>query len=529
MNINQNAVLHNRFDIEVRDNKTGELKNTAVAYNMILNRWFTTLTQTGGDLYNYIALTAMGFGKGTGTLDPTRKDLFSYLGRKKPTTIDTVFSYPTSYITKEIRIEADEFNGNNITEVGFLNSYADYYFVFVTHALLKDSEGNNIAIAKTDTDVVIIRGTFFVTFNPVGFGARGVYPLPENNGLIKWLFGLASFPNTASFSRYPLSYSSDMFQCFHGTKTANMEDCSRDPQTWRIDYPVITWRDTERNNHTIRTIGINSIGAYSLPDHSVFPPIEVERLPIGVGDGSTKDFNICAPYIVKNSETIYVNDVAMEKGSDYEIDYESNCCDMRENYHSAALHCFLSNVTFGNLVDAPKKSAKYYDPIAWWECYELNKYPSDCVVTEANPIYLDFGESKDCNRLKIEAVVVPVAQIDNLKIQFSSDGTEWTDVPELVRVEQVWYFSLTTARYWRVYIPSYSWTYGLKGVLDERDEHTFGTTFFLGKVVPGLKFMVAPPSGASIQASYQIEQPFKTNNNLLRFTCSILFSRGEGS
>ena len=31
----------------------------------------------------------------------------------------------------------------------------------------------------------------------------------------------------------------------------------------------------------------------------------------------------------------------------------------------------------------------------------------------------------------------------------------------------------------------------------------------------------------NIEASYKLELPFKTSNNLLRFTCSLLLSRGE--
>ncbi|WP_010244569.1 hypothetical protein [Acetivibrio cellulolyticus] len=152
MEFKQKAVIHNRFDVEVRDAKTNELKQTAVAYNIILNRWFHYFTNTGGVSYYADPLKAIGVGKGTGTLSVTRTDVFSYLGRKIPTTIETVYVYPTSYITKEIRLEADQFNGNNITEVGFLAAYYDTYYHFVTHAFLQDSEGNQIAIQKTDTE-----------------------------------------------------------------------------------------------------------------------------------------------------------------------------------------------------------------------------------------------------------------------------------------------------------------------------------------------------------------------------------------
>jgi hypothetical protein len=52
------------------------------------------------------------------------------------------------------------------------------------------------------------------------------------------------------------------------------------------------------------------------------------------------------------------------------------------------------------------------------------------------------------------------------------------------------------------------------------------SSFFLGRTVPGLKFTTPPPAGAAIDATYSLEYPFKTANNLLRFTYSIQLQRG---
>ena len=529
MNFEQKATLHNKFDFEVRDAKTNEIKQTAVAYNIILNKWFNFFTNTGGVISYCDPLKAICVGKGTGTLDPTRSDLFSYVGRKEPTTIETVYAYPTSYITKEIRIEANEFNGKNITEVGFMAAYYTSYYYLATHAFLQDSEGNQIAINKTDTDVVIIRGTFYVTYTCSGFGNNGIYPPADQNGVIKWLLGTGSFPNTVSFSSYSLNSSSELWSNKHGVKTISLNDCAKNTTTWRIDYPVITWVDTEKANHTVRTIGINSVGAISLPNHMLFPPIDVVKIPSGTGDGTNTEFKIKAPFIIENSETIYVNNAPLTKDVDYTIDYENNFCDMRENYHTAGLTCFNDNVEFGNLKSASKSSSTFRDPIAWWDCYEAKKYPSACTVTEENPLFFDFDKAVECNRMKIEINTVPSAQIANLKIQYSADNVTWNDVPNMARTNQVWSFDLTFARYWKVFISNYSWSYALVTGTNTRDEQAFGTTFFLGKTVPGLKFTTPPPSGAAIEASYQLELPFKTSNNLLRFTCSLLLARGEGS
>jgi hypothetical protein len=131
--------------------------------------------------------------------------------------------------------------------------------------------------------------------------------------------------------------------------------------------------------------------------------------------------------------------------------------------------------------------------------------------------------------MKFELITVPSAQIDNMVIEYSSDNASWTAVAA-TRSAQVWSFPLTSARYWRVYIPSYSWTYSLQYYsLPTRDSQVTGTSFFLGKVTPGLKFVTAPAAGAAIEASFTLNYPYKTANNLLKFTASLVFTRGEGS
>jgi hypothetical protein len=57
------------------------------------------------------------------------------------------------------QVEATECNGSTITEVAlegyYSGTFSTYYYI-MSHAMLQDSEGNQIAIAKTDTDVVYI-------------------------------------------------------------------------------------------------------------------------------------------------------------------------------------------------------------------------------------------------------------------------------------------------------------------------------------------------------------------------------------
>jgi len=526
--LEQHAVIHNRFDVIVQDAKTGKVKQTAVAYNIILNRWFNCLTASGGISWECNHLQYISFGTGTGTLDVTRTTMFSQLGLKAVTVIDTVYDHPTSYVTKEIRLEAEEYNDSTITEVGFQDSFSNNRYL-VTHAFLKDSEGNQIAIAKTDSDVVIIRGTFYATFTQGGFGTNGIYAPESENLVVSCIFGENSLPMVVAFSRFDNDTPARMGERYHGRKTTALSSCTVDTTGWEIDYPVLTWSDTECVNQTVRQIGMPGFAAISLPDSSMFTPLAISHLAIGTGDGSTTEFDIGSPLFEPDSETIYVDGVAQTRGTDYTADPTNNMTDMRENYWTAEMTALSDNVEFGNLKTRTMSSTPYYDPIAWWICTNVGYYPSSCTVSSTTPIWIDFGVTRDCNRMKFEIITVPSAQLDNMAIEYSDDNVNWTAVT-VTRSEQVWSFPLTSARYWRVYIPSYSWSYPLQFYnFPTRDSLVTGTTFFLGKVAPGLTFATAPAAGAAIEASFTLNYPYKTANNLLKFTASLVFARGEGS
>ena len=415
-------------------------------------------------------------------------------------------------------------------KTGYIRN-TQYYLL--THALLQDSEGNNIVIDKTDTDVVFITATFYCTYTPSGFGSNGIYPEANKNYLLKWVLR-GSFDNSVRFSRFTLPYSSLMLDRYDGEskytgfKSWEIRNAVGVAATGKLDMPMMTFLDSECNNRIIKHFGNPGVGAITFPNHDFFPPYLVERIPIGTGDGATTAFNIKAPVIMPGSETIYVNNVVKTRDVDYTIDYESNCGDWYENYHTAGLSCRSNGVSFGDLASrTPNKNYSYRDPLAWWYCYDSTFYPSSCTVNETNPIKIDFGTAKACNTLKIEILTVPTAQVDNLKIQTSSDGTNWTDVPNMTRSNQVWKFTETSARYWRVFIPNYNWLYSLyHSNLPTRDGQYYGSSFFLGKTVPGLKFLTPPAAGAAIDATYSLEYPFKTSNNLLRFTYSIVLQRG---
>ena len=68
-----NASIHNRFDIEIIDSKTGEVKQKAKAFNTICNNLWLKLGSYFGHIH---------FGTGNGTPSQNDTTLFSFLGSK---------------------------------------------------------------------------------------------------------------------------------------------------------------------------------------------------------------------------------------------------------------------------------------------------------------------------------------------------------------------------------------------------------------------------------------------------------------
>ena len=538
MNIKQTYTLHNKFEIEVKDAATGELKQKAYAYNVITDIYFKMrLTGSYGGVNNSINYIGVGTGDGEPSITDTA--LFTAKAFYSATLVETVYAYPTSYMTRRIKIPADEQNDSVFTEVGLACEFAQgygYAKAIVTHAMIQDAEGNKIAIKKTDVDVVYITATFYCTFTPAGFGDNGIYPRPEENKLIQWLFGLGSIDYTVAMGRNQLEYSSDLTTNFLVNKSnkvsgkGSFEDLS-------YEFPVLTILDTEFNDHVVKNIGIPGVGAFQFPDPSAFPDYEVNHLVLGEGDGETIEFNLKCPIIKRGSMRVFVADEELIEGRDFECDYESNCTDSRENYYTVNMNCQMDEVEFGDFKSQPPyTSGSYHDPL-YWGVYPMQTgiYPRNCVVSSEHPIWIDLGEAKDCNRVRMDIPKISNTYVDKLVIEHSSDNESWQSI-EYTRNEEAYSSSVTfysfefpfvTDRYWRVYIPDYNWTISmLSSGYGNRVTSKPAALFFIGKTVPGLKLMKAPQKGETVEVSYKLDMPYKTSNNLMRLTCTVLLQRG---
>ena len=156
MNTKIGMSIHNEFKFKVVDAKTGKVKQEAISHNMVLNGFFTNICQAYVD-NRYIR--KFWIGQGTGTLDPTRTKLFTYLFNKNVTAGDSAIldeglnrKIYTATLTELESVGL-------ISEIGLGDDKSTSTYRIFTHSLITDSEGNPITINKTNADILYITAT----------------------------------------------------------------------------------------------------------------------------------------------------------------------------------------------------------------------------------------------------------------------------------------------------------------------------------------------------------------------------------
>lgn len=274
MNIQAGCNIHNRFDIEVRDKNTGELKQKGQAENIVLDRMYTRLRGFAKYFDN------IHFGSGTGTLDPTRTTLFSSLGYKESTTEETIKSFPISKWTRKITLAPEEYVGQTITEVGISETTS----AINTHAMITDSEGNPLSVTKTDIDVIIIYAIVFIEFQNK---SENIYftGFPLENTLLNYLTG-----DTLSTSQNITASSNELY--FSGGYPSTLGYKSSTGFTSDRKRIYETRFGISEANGDLREIKLGDILTSKLPEPSIFTEHVLSDIILGTGDGVTTEFAI---------------------------------------------------------------------------------------------------------------------------------------------------------------------------------------------------------------------------------------------
>ena len=304
MNVEQKVNIHNRFDVHIDNIETGEHREL-VGYNIILDGMWTRLCN-GDEYFRFIH-----FGTGTGTPTPERNSLFSPLGSRSAVTEEIIKALPVSSCKRKIVLNPDEFVGQTITEVGI--AWGAGNSTLVTHAMLKDAEGNPISFTKTSTDIVTIYATLFASLvdNPL----VKLINLPTGNRLLNYLNGGSSF-TSGSFNLLPGEGYGPKLGSASASWTADIPNKKRKSKVARFG--------TNTGNGHVMGLELADLFRVAFPATGIFEGQHYTNVPIGTGDGVTTKFSIPSKNIDSSTLVVKVDGsattVTQEKRVTYNFD-----------------------------------------------------------------------------------------------------------------------------------------------------------------------------------------------------------------
>lgn len=362
--MNAKVKLHNRFDFTLVG-PDGKVKQVAQAENLVTNNIFKIL------YYDSSGSKHIVLGDGNGVPAVTDTSLFHQVYSNNCDATDGVqeIAHDTISIQWTLVLPATSEYVYNFTEIGITNGST-----LMTHAMIKDSEGNPITIVKTDLDELTVVVTVFAQWGDVpDYIKMGRI---RRSGIASWL-GAYYYNNgydgiracacscALAATMYPdwltrlYWYSNDLeyYNWDNGTPggyyLVNVMEDSKTEQGLMTFNTVRIGKDSfnlEQGMTYINALcfpGVQgSVVDWSqeymrdffhvpMPNTKLFSGATLQGLVVGTGDGSTKDFIPYLPVFVKDTEVIKVNGVAMKRGTDYLVD---NLHNRQKLYHMSWGH-----------------------------------------------------------------------------------------------------------------------------------------------------------------------------------------------
>lgn len=304
------ASIHNRFDVEVLDAATGELKQKARGFNVICDALWDRLLYTSDGrwlprrYFNYVL-----YGSGSGTPSASDAALFNKIGALSVSDITVSVDRVNSVASGQavVTIQAEEAVGETITEVGI--GYDQTHVA--THALLEDMNGNPISIVKTAADVIKIYATIFLHWPAAAWYGGSVNLAPPGEMFYRVLLGRAI---EGSDCKVFLAGAKTSVQSVFDTYGSSTPDFTLTPNRASKKLTAAYRFPATDGTGAIRYIAVglyiylsshHSSAALSALMGSWFTPPAISGEAIGTGDGSTKDFVTAFP--VKSGATVKVN------------------------------------------------------------------------------------------------------------------------------------------------------------------------------------------------------------------------------
>lgn len=323
LNIDLPVNIHNRFDIEVIDAKSGEVKQRAKAFNVITNNLWSNLAAKKA-YFNYIH-----YGTGSGTPSSEDTQLFSFYGALavSSSNLSLNIDFDNHFISYRnyIQLSPETAVGQTITEVGIGQSATAS--TLCTHAMLQDMNGNQISILKSDTDIINIYATVFVHWSPADNGVEFMYTeafadITKRKSLYTLtdaLAGVLNFPSYVRAYLYDIPYTfwgdtdspvaPNAYYNVQVSVSNNMVSFSFP----RVDVNSCNFSSGIHRIYICTQVPYSNSTAY-VPEFAIYPPstgapsTTIKGEAIGTGDGGTVNFKTKFGY-AKNA-TIYVDGVA---------------------------------------------------------------------------------------------------------------------------------------------------------------------------------------------------------------------------
>lgn len=504
-----NTSIHNRFDIEVVDPISGEVKQRAFAENVICNQLWTRLCSSN-TYNNYIQ-----YGDGEGTPSASDTSLFSYIGYLSSSIYKLGYDFDNDVFicTKKAVMSETVAVGKTITEVGI--AYSTGTTSLVTHAMLKDMNGNSVSLEKSNTDIFNIYATVFIHFaypsshiRMTGLHmAEGAY---YTNTLLGHLAGLATMPamycphmiGTVPSGTGKLTVSVS-YDATNRKITLKVPRLSADNWNTGGLYSFhITSGDTNSSDFDIG--GAANIVLDVAEDDGWYGSTHVTGEAIGTGNGSTVDFSTDFGF-VKNLH-VYVDGAEVSAS----VDYLSNGLQKLSGTHKALSYPMLS---YFRLIRQVEHGDGYY-----------SSYPNVGAITQhSKSSYRCFPTTTHgfvFENLLYETVGVYQIYKAQARIKASNDLKTWVSIcsPTSSATTLTVPEEYRKYRYWEIK------GYGSLGINQSDSVLRFIPETNLS-VTNNVHLEEAPPEGAVITADYDTISVAKDANHV--FDLSVVMSFNE--
>lgn len=516
--------LHNHFDLEVIDSRTGQKKSSAHAENVVTNSWYHEVFQGLSKTSTGSSGIGIALGSGTGTPAVTDKALFNFVFGGACSDVSGSYIRPSSNTVEQLLDDNSKLIGYKATRVWVFPANSSYVGTLTeigltrvypngtlrSHAMLKDAEGNEIAIKKTDLDILTVTVTFYLTVNmqwtnPIEHSAKFIYWLADMFGIIR-TESSAIYANASSYD-YDFIRTISFVGCIAGSTQVDDKNSFHGPRAVLAGYlypacnsSVLSYAESDNSCINGVTVSCNSarLGteasnnwvinglAYTIgqrgesydiyyhpslflpfPNEDVFPAIPLSDLQVGVGDGSTAEFAPAVPLFVDGSDKVYINGIEQVRGVDYTI----------ENNGTGRFDCSPGTL-INNLKNDPASIVitRPYDRYYGYGNYAIVPFCNQSSVdisycklatwSIASPLEFELREDPTIGH-KVNSIKIPSFTFDKnhfsasddvyFILEYSTDKETWQEVLRTAiydytnnRKNLTYTFDTIEAKYWRI-------------------------------------------------------------------------------